>query len=571
MISATIQNGVRIATVHDLVVRLKGNISETLRASFRTTIIRLSDYLQVPPDQLRIEALVDVTPGFKAHLEQRQYKRGSVESYCKFARLLLAKAEQLGWRLLEADADGHWQEILAAVKPFGCQDIVRYAIRHGIDASKFTDLDLDAWGETLMARGRTYCTARDTKILFKRVLKQRGVAQELPLLSPNQLPTRYAVPIERFPAQLREEVEALLRWKQAVFAPGRPRRARQRPVSAENLKSYIQQFYGYATQIEPTCANVNPGRDGNVKSLIEIVTQERITAFVSWLLNKRKLLNGTVGGDLAMLYAAVRYYPAFKNHDFKWLAELARQLPGDPSSGIEERKLTKYLLYDDLAEIPRKIQKDRERLPAGEQNKRALLARDELLIRWLTTLPWRQRNIRECRMGANLFKAAVPPLGSIELPAWVKDRIRVNPNEVFWQFDFREHETKNGERVRAIVPRQLIPMLEEYLVKHRPALLNGPDPGTLFVTRGGKALGCLHIESLIANITVRYAGRRTTPHLFRDSFAYKWLQDHPTDYLTLSKHLWHKDVHTTLGHYGSKFDTSRAACDVEKWLESRGQ
>lgn len=88
-----------------------------------------------------------------------------------------------------------------------------------------------------------------------------------------------------------------------------------------------------------------------------------------------------------MLYAAVRYYPPFKNHDFSWLAELVRQLPDDPSSGIEERKLPKYLPYDDLAEIPRKIQKEREKLPAEEQTKRALLARDELLIRWLTTLP----------------------------------------------------------------------------------------------------------------------------------------------------------------------------------------
>jgi integrase len=569
MISELTQNGVKIATAHDLVGRLKGNVSETLLSSFRTTIIRLSDYLQVTPDQLRIETLIDVTPGFKDFLEQRHYKRGSVESYCKFARLLLAKAEQVGWRPLEADANGRWQEILAAVKPFGCQDIVRYAIRHGIDTLRFTDLDLEAWGETLMARGRTYCTARETKTLFKRVLKEHGLGQKLPLLSPNQSTAAYAVPIERFPAQLKEEVEALLKWKQAVFAPGRPRRARQRPVTAESLRSYIQQMYGFATQIQPLAANdCSTAREGFV-SLIELITRERVTSFISWLLNERKVLNGTVAGNLWQLYAAVRYYPPFKSHDFSWLSEFARQLPCDPSSGIEERKLAKYLLYDDLAEIPRKIHKDRERLPAEQRKRRALLARDELLIRWLTTLPWRQRNIRECRIPANLFKAAVPPLGSIELPSWVQDRIRVNPNEEFWQFDFREHETKNGERVRAIVPRQLVPMLEEYLAQHRPALLNGHDPGTLFVTRGGKALDGAHVENLIADITVRYAGRRTTPHLFRDSFAYKWLQDHPTDYLTLSKHLWHKDLHTTLGHYGSKFDTSRAACSVEKWLDSR--
>src|SRR5258708_6105622 len=342
MISETIEDGPKIATVQDLLTHLQGKVSNTLLSCFRTTVARLSDYRQVPAEQLKIDALVDVTVGFKADLEQRRYKRGAVHSYCKFARLLLSKAEQIGWRPLEADANDRWQAILAAVKPFGCQDVVRYAIRHGIDASNFTDLDLDAWGETLMARGRTYCTARDTKILFKRVLKQRGLAQELPLLSSNNPPSQYSVRMEHFPAQLREEVDTLLKGKRAVLAPGRPRKSRRRPVTAAGLQSYIEQLYGFATQIQPPHVNdCRSARGACVKSLIELITPETVTAFVSWLLNERRVLNRCVAGDLALLYAAMRYYPAFKNHDFAWLAELARQLPGDPLSGIEERKLAK--------------------------------------------------------------------------------------------------------------------------------------------------------------------------------------------------------------------------------------
>lgn len=101
--------------------------------------------------------------------------------------------------------------------------------------------------------------------------------------------------MQHFPAQLRKEVEALLKWKQAEFAPGRPRKARQRPVTAEGLKSCIQQLYGFATQIQR--ADINDrisAPDGLMNSLIELITPERITAFITWLLNERKVLNGTV-------------------------------------------------------------------------------------------------------------------------------------------------------------------------------------------------------------------------------------------------------------------------------------
>jgi hypothetical protein len=215
------------------------------------------------------------------------------------------------------------------------------------------------------------------------------------------------------------------------------------------------------------------------------------------------------------------------------------------------------------------IREARGKLPEEDHKKRALLARDELLILWMTILPWRQRNIRECRLGHNLFKRELPPMSGIETPAWVKERIRVNARDTFWQFDFREHETKNGERVRAILPRQLVPALEEYVERYRPLLLNGTDPKTLFISALGRPLDSAAIEFLFDDITYRYVQKGVTPHLLRDVFAYQYLQERPRDYLTLSKHLWHKDLNTTINIYGSQFDTSWAACAIEEWLETR--
>jgi integrase len=572
MIATATESGLKIASVQDLLATLRGNIRTSLLSDFRTTANHLARYLQVPIEQLSIDALVDVTPGFHAYLEQRRYKRNSVRSYCKFAVMLLANAKQLGWTPREPEVPEPWQPILAVVEKAGCKGIVRYAIRQRVAPCNFSDGTLNAWGETMFARGRSYSTVQADKSIFRRVLRDCGFAKKLPRLSQPQNSRQYGIPLSSFPAQLRDQVARLLEWKQAPFALKRPRRCRHRAVTAQMLESAITRLYGFVTKVEPTLSNIGGTRTEQreaINNLVELVTQEGVTSFVQWSINDRKMASSSVTGDLALLYSAVRHYPPLKSQNFSWFSDLLMQIPPHLQSAVDDRKLRKYLPYDVVADIPLKIDDERRNMPEGASRKQALLVRNGLLIRWLTTLPWRQRNIRECKLGVNLVKAEVPQMGGIEIPTWVQARVRTNPNETFWQFHFREEETKNHERVRALLPRQLIPVLEEYLEHYRPLLLNGSDPSTLFLNASGGALDSATLSDLIGEITLRYAHKRVTPHLFRDIFAYKWLRDHPRDYLTLSKLLWHKDLKTTLCCYGSKFDTSHATCQMEEWLDTR--
>ena len=134
--------------------------------------------------------------------------------------------------------------------------------------------------------------------------------------------------------------------------------------------------------------------------------------------------------------------------------------------------------------------------------------------------PWRQRNLRECRLGlksegANLFKAELAQWDTVTKPKWVQERLRVNPHEQFWQYHFRELETKNGREVRSILPLRLVPFLEEYLEHHRPQLIQETDPRTLFVNEDGACLADSRMVVLVSKLTLRYAGRRVTPHIFR--------------------------------------------------------
>jgi integrase len=194
------------------------------------------------------------------------------------------------------------------------------------------------------------------------------------------------------------------------------------------------------------------------------------------------------------------------------------------------------------------------------------------MIQWLLVLPWRQRNVRECRISGsspNLFKSKILAFSELDKPAWVVEEEQSNPNAEFWQVKFSPNETKTGIAIHILLPRQLITRLEEYLTKYRPQLLGGRNTDTLFVNEDGMQLCPKAVGNAIGDWTLRVAGIRSTPHLFRDAVAFKWLKVHPKDFLTLSKMLWHKNVQTTIQIYGARFNESSGVCAMEAWLDER--
>jgi hypothetical protein len=120
--------------------------------------------------------------------------------------------------------------------------------------------------------------------------------------------------------------------------------------------------------------------------------------------------------------------------------------------------------YEDLCKIPAAVRDAAIKL-GPDDSKASHLVHDDLMILWLATLAWRQRNLRECRLGApetdNLFFAQLPSFIHVAKPKWVEEALEKNPKQCFWQFYFREDETKIGQKVRVILPRRLIPLLEE--------------------------------------------------------------------------------------------------------------
>ena len=154
-------------------------------------------------------------------------------------------------------------------------------------------------------------------------------------------------------------------------------------------------------------------------------------------------------------------------------------------------------------------------------------------------------------------------------PRSVEAIVQTDPNAKFWRVLFSSEETKTRNVVRCFLPNQLIPLLEDYVANHRLQLVGNTDRGTLFVNDHGRPFNAQSLEIRMGRITMRYAGRRVTPHLFRDVFAVAWLDDHPEDSATLSKILWHRNINTTMRVYGRNFDESYGTRHVESWLDQR--
>jgi integrase len=276
--------------------------------------------------------------------------------------------------------------------------------------------------------------------------------------------------------------------------------------------------------------------------------------------------------DLRLLSAAMRQHPAYKSIDFDWLKPLVDSIPREHKSELKKRKARKYLAYEVLESIPAKVRAERPAAAKKSIREVASLVMQELTMKWLPILPWRQLNLRQCRISGpipNLFKGPVPLYSGIDKPEWVEAEERRNPAAEFWQFQFSIDETKTGIEVRALLPRQLVGILEEYLDDFRRHLLHGSDPGTLLLNQDGNPMGRQQMERLVTRLTLRHGGRRVPPHLYRDIVSFAWLKAHPKDYLTLSKMLWHASPARVIEDYGARFDESSAGVAMEGWLDER--
>ena len=538
-------------------------------AMLHTVASRLSEFFNKGLDQIGIDELPPVGPRFKVYLRERRYKSNTIRGYGRLLRTLVKVAESFGWVSHRQDVAKRWEKILPCLSGRrGSAQIVKYAVAIGTAPEQFTDTDLEEWRKLTLTQGRSAQTVRRVSGHFRNRIFQAELSALVPKLSPPRR-TEYGERLDEIPDPLRTEITSLIKSRmEGKLSPDRKSKRIQRPVSAQNLQGFICRFYGYITKV----------KGEQVSSLRDLCTTLRMYDFANWCRDKRQLRKSSVSSPLQQLYAALKAYPSFADLKLDWFAGLLAQLEDNEEDEllVGDAKERKWVAYDDLEQLPEKMRRDADQMCRKGTPQYAAAIRDILLIRWLLILPWRQRNLGECTIGlqadgANIFKAGVRDLPSMGRPAWVQEEFDRNPNVEVWQFRFRPLQTKTGHQVRGILPKQIVTLLEEYLNSYRPLLLSGRDPETLFVNDSGRPLSEVVLRDHVINATARYFGREVNPHLFRAIFAAKFLEEHPENYLTLSKILWHRDVKTTIRLYGRKHDESYGPVASEVWHDERAQ
>ena len=523
----------------------------------RTTLRWIAGMLGKPIHDVSLVEIFEAQLSLRQYLMERNLKESTQQCHMSMVRHMLRQSVKKGC-IFGPPIGEKWSELLAVCAPFYCDDICRYlALRHD-DPRHITATDIQDWA-TAYASGRSWLVARRKAVRFTRTLVQLGIMSELPL----RMKERYGIPLRSFPVKLWAEVTELMQWKGATISIGRRRSSVMRPRSLGQIRAAFSGVYGYA---------VNLAQLKGIETIRDLVTPPVLYSFVQWALEERKISGVSLKIRIVVIYVLLGEHPNYRDLDLQWLRNLAADIPIEHDSDRRERQAAKQAPYGVLEAIPSLIWLEREAAEKAGTQALAGVVQRELLMTWLIRLAWRNRNLIDCRISGsnpNLFKGPVPPALHITKPTWVKEALQADPDAIFWQFRFSKEETKMGQAVRALVPRSIVPLLEEFVLLHRPHLLETKTCDRLFLNQRGGPFAPNTMIALVSEQTIRYAGKRVTPHIFRHVLAYAYLEHRPEAYLTLSKILWHINVKTTLRYYGYGYDESSGTNAIDEWIETR--
>jgi hypothetical protein len=543
----------------DLLERIPGrSVRHGHGAPVHTAAQNFLSFLAVPAQEAAIELLETQVEPWVRQLQQAGYKPETVRSYRYCLNLLIKNALQLGWTRPQSVMPTAWIAVFNLATEKQLKSIIRFAVSIGKTPSTFTEDDLAAWVQQGVQRGRTLGACKGNASHFRGLLAKPELSYLQPMLRTQ--PTGYGTPLPNMQPQLRAEVQALLAFRTQEFhlerngSPIRPATATGLLASFVKLTGFVQNVRGEAP----------------VESLVDLVTRNNVGKYVSWALNERKVHGQTLVAELSRMRASFNDNPSYSEWNLEWFSNILKKLPRENRAAIDRRKEKRYIPYRVANAIPDMIREARRRSKGMSDSELAASHRDELLMLWLVILPWRQRNLRECRISGgrhqNISLKPIRQLCAASKPNWLAVRVAADSALPVWQIYFTADETKCKNAFEAFLPAELALKLEEYL-EHRHKLIpvGQPDPGTLFLNDRGKALSSAALRELVGELTCRYASVRVNPHLFRDIVAYEWLAKHPEDFLTLSKVLWHRTIEFTLKIYGSRFDESTGIARMDDW------
>lgn len=381
---------------------------------------------------------------------------------------------------------------------------------------------------SLSDQGKSGHTIRNTKNLLSRLFRLAAEQDRFSLV-PTPLTKHYTsadkpirpglifkqrhgkdLPYPQWPIELQEAFTAYQTWATAPLIPGRPARFRKRVSTLEIYRRRMEGYFGYLYHVE----HLTP----TFEHLFDL---SHITAYVHWHVNichQRSTL--TIREFLSQLLALTNQYRLLP----ELRAQLATLRKTIPAPTPIFNKADAWVPLATLAEIglalwPKKQPKDlpHPNIPhAGSRY--AARAGLSLMFQLWTFIPYRQRNIREMRLGTNLRK----------------------DTHGIWRLTFRGEQlkiaTKRGQTnvFDLPFPDKLVPLLEDYLSTWRPILLaKASHPyDHVFLTWRGAPYQSENMTKTTQHNVYRYTGKHWHPHIIRTVWATEWIRNTHGDFYT---------------------------------------
>ena len=439
---------------------------------------------------------------------------------------------------------------------------------------------IEEWiNQRVITQERTFWSAWEAAASFTAMLLRNSYTN-VDIIAAARL-DNYGKPRNRFPLSLQREVEALITYRANPadgsqdppkdeddmsdlddgedIADDTPLKRKQvRDITARVLEGCICRLYGFLWE-----------KKRYVQRLDQLFEPKSFNRYKEYLLNPRVITPTALRTHFEPLVSAAHQYPALERRR-SWLRNFMKQIPNEPEWQRRKRMASKCLEWRDLQAIPDKIQNERIALAqnsAADKKSVARLAMSEFLMRWLLVLPWRSRNICECRLDRNLFKHPVGAYSELSEEPCV--RMALNGQE-FWQYKFSKEECKGKYAIHRLLPCELVDPLKEYL-ELRDDLVSDAKERALFLNTAGRRLSSTELYCLISEITLRHGGKRASAKVLRDMYAFRYLTTNlqPSRFDDLAQILWHQQTATTRKYYATKLTLSAGAPLAEAYLKER--
>jgi integrase len=356
------------------------------------------------------------------------------------------------------------------------------------------------------------------------------------------------------PARLADEVRQYAAWCTNLYAPGRPAYIKKRPVSLNSTYRAVEGIAGFLVLHEQ--------RDPQSLTLRELTQPDAVSAFVTWWINRRGQVTRTILQLLAQLKIIVDYW--LKDHaSAQVIAQIRRSLGSpDPVYDPRQRTLSRqeldrvgqaiYPLNAQRLTESYRARRVRNGTPCSDYNgtQYALWVELSLIIRLLSWIPFRQRQIREMQRDRNLYPR---PDGT-------------------WEIRFRGPELKIARRdgqeneLTYDFPLHLQGLLEEWLTHWRPCLIKTTECPFVFVNRHGQPWTREWLTLRIEKATFKFGGVAVNPHMFRHIWATEYIKS-TKDMIGAAKWLGNT-VAVVMKHYAHLLDAD-AAKGPTQWMQAQ--